>query len=254
MDLLLPIEKAEQYTSPSQRIRVMSECWVREAIFCPNCGKSLSNIQNDQPGADFFCQGCAEEFELNSKKGEIGKKIAIGEYSSMVERLRANKSPNFFFLTYDSTLTVQDFLAIPRYFFTPSILEKSTSARRECGAGCALLLESIPDMGKIFFVHSGGVLRKEVVLAKWKQTGFIKETSNLEAKSWLLDILCCVDKIKRKEFSLEDVYQFEADLKRKHPQNSNIQAKIFQQLQILRDEGALDFLGSGRYRLRVRTE
>jgi type II restriction enzyme len=33
-----------------------------------------------------------------------------------------------------------------------------------------------------------------------------------------------------------------------HPQNRNIEAKIRQQLQMLRDHGLIEFLGNGRYR------
>jgi hypothetical protein len=40
------------------------------------------------------------------------------------------------------------------------------------------------------------------------------------------------------------------DLMRLHPANRNVQAKIRQQLQVLRDLGHLDFLGNGSYRFK----
>ena len=50
------------------------------------------------------------------------------------------------------------------------------------------------------------------------------------------------------EFSLEDVRRFEDRLAAEYPQNRNIDAKIRQTLQILRDQGVLEFLGRGKYR------
>ncbi len=41
MDLNLPVEIAEDYSSPAQRIRVMTDKWVNRSGFCPNCGGGL---------------------------------------------------------------------------------------------------------------------------------------------------------------------------------------------------------------------
>jgi len=49
-------------------------------------------------------------------------------------------------------------------------------------------------------------------------------------------------------FSLGDAYRFEPVLARKFPQNANIQPKIRQTLQYLRDLGLLEFSGKGEYR------
>jgi type II restriction enzyme len=75
------------YKNNSQKIRIMSEIWVKENIFCPNCGNKISNFENNKPVADFYCKKCSEEFELKSKKGNIAKKIPAGAYSKMIERL-----------------------------------------------------------------------------------------------------------------------------------------------------------------------
>ena len=63
-----------------------------------------------------------------------------------------------------------------------------------------------------------------------------------------MDILNCVTSIKSADFFLEDIYGFESQLKLKHPDNYHIQAKIRQQLQLLRDNGFIEFLGNGHYR------
>ncbi len=46
------------------------------------------------------------------------------------------------------------------------------------------------------------------------------------------------------------MYQFQDLLKMKHPENHNIQAKIRQQLQILRDKEYLRFESRGKYKVR----
>ena len=252
MKALLPIEVAKKYSSGSQRIRVASEYWVSRSIFCPNCGSSLSDFANNTPVADFYCKNCSEEYELKSKKGTMGKKIVDGAYSTMIERLNSNNNPNFFFLTYDkTTFEVKDFLTIPKYFFVPDIIEDrkplNITARRAGWIGCNIVVNNIPDFGKIFYIQNGVSRSKGEVLEKWGRTGFVKSSHDIEAKGWLLDILLCVERIKKKEFTLEDVYKFETYLKTKHPSNNNIKAKIRQQLQFLRDKYVIDFLGRGNY-------
>jgi hypothetical protein len=54
MELKLSIEGAKDYSSRSQQIRVISESWVNKYIYCPNCGDSLYNFENNKPVADFF--------------------------------------------------------------------------------------------------------------------------------------------------------------------------------------------------------
>jgi type II restriction enzyme len=81
---------------------------------------------------------------------------------------------------------------------------------------------------------------------------FVRSTHNVDAQGWLLDVLVCVERIKKKEFSLEDVYAFEAYLQAKHPSNHRVKEKTQsgQQLQILRGKGIIEFLGRGRYQVR----
>ncbi len=248
----LPFYVANNYSSESQKIRVVTECWVHRSIFCPNCGNSLSEFENNKPVADFYCNNCSEEYELKSKQGTMGKKIVDGAYSTMIERLIANNNPNFFLLTYEKTThEVKDFLTIPKYFIVPDIIENrkplSESARRAGWIGCNIAVDNIPDFGKIYYIQSGVAKNKKDVLNNWRRTSFIKNTQTIEAKGWLLDILFCVEKIKKKEFTLEEMYRYEPFLRSRHPANNNIQAKIRQQLQFLRDKNIIDFVGGGIY-------
>ena len=59
----------------------------------------------------------------------------------------------------------------------------------------------------------------------------------------------CVEMIGKREFQLDDVYAFEAQLSGLYPDNQNVRPKIRQQLQVLRDRGYLDFVSRGSYRL-----
>jgi type II restriction enzyme len=144
MELNLPLDVSKNYLSSSQKIRVITESWVNNRIFCPNCGNNLSNFENNKPVADFYCKKCSEEFELKSKNGIIGKRIVDGAYSSMVKRLRSNNNPNFFFLTYNKNFLVDNFMVIPKYFFVPNIIEKrpplSVHARRAGWIGCNIVM------------------------------------------------------------------------------------------------------------------
>lgn len=255
MDTKLPLYLAESYTSNSQIIRVITEHWVHNSIFCPNCGNSLNNFDNNKPVADFFCINCSEEYELKSKNGNLGKKIVDGAYSTMIERLNSQNNPNFFFLTYNkSTLDINNFITIPRHFFTPKIIEKrkplSPLAKRAGWTGCNIILHEIPEMGKVFYIKDSIIQEKDVVLQNWEKTTFIKNYHDLDFKGWILDVLQCIDSINKTEFFLDDVYMYENLLKYKHPLNNNIKAKIRQQLQLLRDENIIDFIGRGRYRLK----
>lgn len=71
---------------------------------------------------------------------------------------------------------------------------------------------------------------------------------NIHLRGWLMDIMQCIDKIANEFFSLSEIYAFADELKMKHPDNNNAEAKIRQQLQFLRDRGFIEFLGSGNYR------
>ena len=50
-------------------------------------------------------------------------------------------------------------------------------------------------------------------------------------------------------FSIDDMYSFHDELRQQHPLNRHIADKIRQQLQVLRDEGVLEFVDNhGTYR------
>jgi len=253
MNLNLDKSLIENYKSATQIARVLTENWVQENAYCPNCGESLSEFENNRPVADFLCNKCFEEFELKSKNSyTIGKKIVDGAYSTMIQRILSENNPNFFFLTYDkSKLEVLNFLIIPNFYFIPDIIEKRNplqkTARRAGWQGCNIDLQRIPESGKIFIIKKKKIIDKNIVRENWRKTLFLKNKKG-ENKGWIIDIMTCVDKIGSTYFSLNDVYIFEEFLKEKYPKNNFIKDKIRQQLQILRDKGFIEFLGNGKYK------
>jgi len=256
MNLSFNTELAGEYTSQSQKIRVLTEDWVDRQVYCPNCGYlDIDKYENNKPVADFFCVNCREDYELKSKKDSIGSKIVDGAYRTMIERLQCMNNPNFFLLNYDLiNFSVFNFLVIPKHFFVPDIIEKrealSQTARRAGWVGCNILLQSIPQTGKIYFIKDKQVEPKEKVLAEWQKTLFLREETEINAKGWLLDTMMCIDKLRHKNFSLNEVYAFENELSKKHPDNLHVKDKIRQQLQVLRDKGYLEFTDRGNYRLK----
>ena len=59
MQLNLNQKLTENYTSASQKIRVLTESWVDKTIYCPNCGQDeIENYPNNKPVADFYCINC----------------------------------------------------------------------------------------------------------------------------------------------------------------------------------------------------
>ena len=253
MNLKFNSQLADSYKSQRQIVRVLTENWVKQNSYCPNCGcENINEYPNNQPVADFFCKTCNEDFELKSKDGKLGKKIVDGAYSVMIERINSPNNPNFFFLTYNKTFwSVNDFLIIPKHFFQSDIIEKrpplAQTAKRAGWIGCNIDLQNIPELGRIFLVKNSSVTNRNEVLETWQKTVFLREQS-VEAKGWTLEVLKCLDQIKSKDFNLDEVYKFEDELKLKHPDNNFVKDKIRQQLQILREMNIVEFVSRGKYR------
>ena len=246
---------AERFRSVSQKARVLTEDWVSREVYCPNCGNTyLEKYPNNKPVGDFFCGKCDENFELKSKRNGIGSKIVDGAYKAMLDRLAETNNPNLFLLNYDlSSYYVSNLFVIPKHFFIPEIIEKrnplSASARRAGWIGCNILLSRIPEVGRIFLIKNSRVEAKDKVCTVWKKTLFLREEKKVESRGWILDVMRCIELIRKKEFTLMDVYKYEAILAKQHPGNRHIKDKIRQQLQILRDRNYIRFISRGEYRL-----
>lgn len=241
------------YHSNSQKIRIMSESWVVDNFYCVRCGCHLKHFDNNNPVGDMYCAICKEEFELKSSHSTLKNKIVDGSYSAMIEKIDNGTIPNFLYLNYSSEeYIVRNFIVIPKHYITKEIIIKrkplAQTARRAGWVGCTIDVSDIPDSGKLYIIRNGIEENKYNIIDKFNKMLFLRNTS-IESKGWLLDILKCIELLNKKEFNLFELYSFENYLKIKHPNNNNIQAKIRQQLQYLRDYGYLSFIKRGLYKI-----
>lgn len=244
-------EVFNSYKSNSQRIRVLTENWVNNEMFCPAClNPKLSSFPNNTPVADFFCPKCNEQYQLKGQKTKFGKRILDGAYKLMLDSIVTNHRPNFFLLKYNEDYIIEHLFLLPYFFFTKSIIEKrkplSESARRTGWIGCNILLNKIPPEGIIKIIERSKMINKNLILNQWRKISFIKDKS-LSERGWTVDVLRVVHSLEKKEFALSEIYGHEEELAKDHPSNKHIKAKIRQQLQFLRDKGILKFKERGKY-------
>src|SRR5215208_2228130 len=176
----LGFEEAQTpYTSGSQSARAWTERWVREWVYCPNCGGAkITPFPNNSPVADFFFVSCSEEYELKSQKTKFGNKVLDGAFQAKCDRLAASNNPNLFLLNYNlKELAVVNLLIVPKHFFVRDIIQErkplALTARRAGWIGSHILLDRIPASGKIHIIRNGLLQPKELVLAEWKKTLFL---------------------------------------------------------------------------------
>jgi type II restriction enzyme len=249
-------ESATPFLSPSQNARVWTEQWVHASLFCPNCGaEKIRRYPNNQPAADFFCEVCAEDYELKSSKTRFGPRVADGAFATMCARIASPANPNLMLLSYDlASFGVTDLFFVPKQFFVREIIQErpplAPTARRAGWVGCNILLGRVPESGKVYFVRGGEVAPRDAVLEQWRSTLFLRQQS-VAARGWLVEVMKCVELIGARAFTLDDVYAYESRLAALYPANRNVRPKIRQQLQVLRDNGYLEFIGRGRYRLKA---
>jgi type II restriction enzyme len=236
--------------SASQIARVSTERWAVDNFYCAACGTGLTAYPPGTKVYDFSSE-CRENFQLKSASHLFSGSILGGEYGTTMRSIMADRFPSLILLHYNrSRWAVEDVSLIHRACITTSCIAARTplslTARRAGWQGYTIRLGQIPKQGMIEVVSRGQVREKAAVIAQWRQTDSLLR-SRPQTRGWLADVLRCVERCFR-TFTLTDVYAFEAELVAKHPENHNIKAKIRQQLQVLRDLGFIEFLGSGEYR------
>lgn len=253
MDLRFDTTLIKGYKSASQQARIMTEDWLERNMYCPICGaESIQKAQANAPVKDYVCRNCCAQYELKSKKSTTDRfksKVNDGVYRTMIERITSLDNPSFFFLHYDR-YEVNNLIIVPKCFFIPDIIQKRTqlksTAARAGWEGCNILLGQVPDSAKIPIVRNGVVLDAAEVCKRYNQV-YALQTKSIESRGWLFDVLQCIESLGV-TFTLKQMYSFVDVLKAKHPQNNNIEAKIRQQLQFLRDKGLIEFITPGIYR------
>jgi len=252
MKLAMDFREFDHLSSQTQRVRLTTERWASQNVYCFACGCPLQAVAANMPVLDLSCPDCHRGFELKSSSKPVGRRIPDGAHSAMARRLADVNSPSFLILTYDGALgTVRQLFGIPSYCIDISAIEKrsplSDKARRAGWVGCNIRLDQIPAAARVDYVRDGLVLPKQTVLASWQATAFLAHQRQAGARSWLLEVIRCIETLSAREFVLDDLYRFESHLSSRYPENRHVRAKIRQQLQVLRDSGWLEFRGGGRY-------
>ena len=253
MDLRFNISLASNYKSVAQIARVLTEDWLARNMYCPICGEtSINKAETNAPVKDYVCEHCKSQYELKSKKentDKYTKKVNDGVYRTMIDRITSLNNPSFFFMHYDN-YEVNNLIIVPKCFFVPEVIEKrkplAENARRAGWEGCNILLNQIPNFAKIPIIKNKVVLDPKDVCREYNRV-YSLQTESIESRGWLFDILNCVERLDS-NFTLKQMYAFVEDLKKKHPNNNNIEAKIRQQLQFLRDKSFIDFTTRGNYK------
>ena len=169
-----------RYKSLSQMVRVMSEDWVqREMYSLSSKGGHLIRFPSNRRLSDFSSSDNGDIYELKSKNKSFGQKILAGNYYTTIQRLQEKNKPHFIFLTYDRvTWKVVSVMVIPRHFFKPRMIKKrkplSDNAQRKGWTGCSIIMDSIPENGKIFIVKDGVIREQSVVIKEWKRALLLK--------------------------------------------------------------------------------
>ena len=253
MNLQCRLDLASKYKAGPQIARVLSEDWCARELYCPACDSDrLAGSRPNNPAVDFECAKCEQHFQLKSLRHWNPKKVIDAGYEAMLRAIQADKTPNLLLLHYSSSWLVQNLLLIPRMFFTESVIERrkplGPNARRAGWIGCNILLGGIPPDGKIPMISAGVPVRKAHVREEFSR---VKHLAQLppSLRGWTLDVLRVVHQLGKPEFTLQEAYTFEPQLKSLHPNNQNVRPKIRQQLQVLRDLGLLRFGAKGNYRL-----
>lgn len=259
MNLELDPTVAASYKSPSQVARVVTEHWATTNLFCLACSSDrLAPLQEGTVVSDYRCPSCRAEYQLKSKSGPFGRKVQNSAYEPKILAIQQGDAPHYAFLRYSrDTWRVSDLFVIPSYFFTPAIIERrrplAETARRAGWVGSNILLQALAPEARLEVVSNGQVRQRAEVRDAWSRFAFLG-TDQRARGGWGAAVLTSIRILQKEfgvdEFSLQDFYQrFETELRSRYPANRNVQAKVRQQLQVLRDGDVLEFIERGRYRI-----
>jgi len=259
MNLVLDTAVAAGYRSASQIARVVTQQWATANLFCLACSSDrLAPLQENAAVVDYRCPSCDAAYQLKSKSGPFGRKVQNSAYEPKMRAIQRGNAPHYAFLQYSrETWRVTDLFVIPSHFFTPAVIEMrrplTVTARRAGWVGSNILLHALAPEARLEVVSNSQVRPDAEVRSAWSRFAFLG-TDQRARGGWGAAVLMSIRILQKEaggdEFSLQDFYRrFQTELGSRYPANRNVQAKIRQQLQVLRDGGVLEFIGSGRYRM-----
>ena len=191
---------AADYHSGAQRARVVTEAWGESNLYCPNCSSpKLTWLEPGHPASDYSCPACGFWYQLKSQKSRIGDSITDGAYAAMMNAIRHDELPSFYFMQYElATWRVRNLLLVPHFAFPPSAIIKrpplSRTARRAGWVGCNFALNRIPADARIPIVTESRISLAAEVREKFKRIKPLKDIS-ITQRGWTLDVLNIVRRI-----------------------------------------------------------
>jgi type II restriction enzyme len=246
------------FRSRPQQVRVATEAWFGSESYCLACeSERLSTSKPNAIARDFFCPRCGQSYELKSSERAEGKRIVDGAYATMLQRIRARDAPALILLRYvrssdpfQSMWLIDRLVAIHPVFLTDAVVEArkplSAHARRAGWQGCNLRIDRIPPEGRIALVSAGEAIETKNTRALYESSRRLAAIEP-DARGWTATVLSIVRDIGRPHFRLAEVYAHRRKLEEAFPNNRHIEAKIRQQLQVLRDLDYLHFSSRGVY-------
>ena len=243
---------AKGYKSASQIARRVTEEWATHNLYCAACSfNELSPAKANAPVLDFRCPECSATYQLKSKRGRFGRSVSNSAYNKKIEAIYNGSAPNYAFLEYSAAdWTVTGLFLVPGHFFTPALIQErarlSSKAQRAGWVGSNILLGSLPDEARVTLVSDGKARHTDAVREDWARFQFL-QAHEPELGGWGAAVLACVRTTIQETGSLhftlqEFTYRYAPVLASQYPNNQHVEAKIRQQLQVLRDVGILNFV------------
>jgi predicted RNA-binding Zn-ribbon protein involved in translation (DUF1610 family) len=140
MDLNLPLPP-NNLASRSQIARVVTECWIKDNIYCTSCGLDLASLPQGTKIYDFHSPNCGENFQLKSSSTAFSNSILGSEYRTIRDSILRDVHPSLLLLHYDqATPMVWDLSVVHGACITTSCIiprkPLASTARRAGWQGC----------------------------------------------------------------------------------------------------------------------
>lgn len=259
MDLQMDAAEATEYKNPSQAARRVTEKWATNNLYCIAC--TSGQVESEKPNTpvlDYTCPSCGITYQLKSKNGRHGPQVSNSAYEPKMVAIKAGVAPNYAFLEYSrTTWSITGLFIVPGHFMSPSVIQRRNplgpNARRAGWVGSNIPLGQLPSSARVPVVENGAARCASDVREDWQRYAFLKADRRAQG-GWGADTLSCVGELQKEtgasEFDLQTFYsRFEQQFGLWHPDNHHVEAKIRQQLQVLRNGGILQFIGRGQYRI-----
>jgi type II restriction enzyme len=252
VDLALDFRLGDGYRSRSQIARVVTQGWIGRELECLNCtAPRLEPTAQNTKARDFVCEKCDEPYELKSTAGRFGRWVNDGQYETLLDTIAHSRTPNLLLLECDLAAgQVRTLSAVHRRVLSQlAVVPRKPlgpMARRAGWRGCNIDLNLVPMSGRISIVSNSTQAPWSVVRADWSRLGFLIDLQPQE-QGWIQDVLACVQQLPDDTFELKDVYEYDGQLGKLHPENRHVRPKIRQQLQQLVAKGLLTRTERGKY-------